>query len=352
MAPALGPDEDAFTLVATAVERALPLDGTVPATVRLLGDAADVTDDDLFAFLGGRAELFRAEGSASDAWAAIGAAQDGSDTSELVVAADLGRSDAGNEGPIGSAAYWFVTESSVAKPLAKESFAGARGTAMAAMLRGPSAASSPASVDWSGDWDPVPESGPVAGDWDPTAPPSMTVSEGAYVPRPRYLEGRPSRWRFAADRCGACGALTFPLRGRCHACGRTDGLQVERLPVDGGICVAVTVIGKGGQPTEFDAQVEALGPYAVALVDLVPGVRATLAVTDQPSDALRIGDRVGTRLRRLYAVDGAWRYGRKAVPFRTPAASVTPSVAAPAPTAPPATPRTRAGRGRSASRAE
>ncbi len=86
-------------------------------------------------------------------------------------------------------------------------------------------------------------------------------------------------------------------------------------PRDGAVVVAATVIGKGGQPTEFDPQVDALGSYGVVLAEFAPGVRLTLQVTDSAPDGVRIGDRVGTRLRRLYPMEGEWRYGRKAVPI-------------------------------------
>lgn len=78
--------------------------------------------------------------------------------------------------------------------------------------------------------------------------------------------------------------------------------------------VASTVIGPGGQPTEFDDQVAGSGAYGVVLVDLLPGVRVTLQVTDAKPGELPIGSRVATRLRRLYPMEGEWRYGRKAIP--------------------------------------
>ncbi|EQD38192.1 protein containing DUF35, partial [mine drainage metagenome] len=120
-------------------------------------------------------------------------------------------------------------------------------------------------------------------------------------------------WRFAAERCSSCAAVTFPTRGWCRGCGATEGLARVELPLSGGRVEAVTTIGKGGQPTEFDPLVEADGGYDVALVELAPGLRATLPVTDSPVGTLRVGDRVGTVLRRLYPMDGQWRYGRKAV---------------------------------------
>jgi uncharacterized OB-fold protein len=77
----------------------------------------------------------------------------------------------------------------------------------------------------------------------------------------------------------------------------------------------LTTIGRGGQPTEFDPMVDAVGPYQVAIVELAPGSRATLQVSDAAPGALKIGDRVSTRLRRLYPMEGEWRYGRKALPL-------------------------------------
>jgi uncharacterized OB-fold protein len=138
------------------------------------------------------------------------------------------------------------------------------------------------------------------------------VSEGAYLPDARYREGIESRWRFAADTCRACHHVTFPVRGGCRGCGRSDTLDRIYLPRSGGIVEAVTTIGRGGQPTEFDPLVEAQGSYEVVLVTLATGVRATMPLTDTTPGTARIGDRIGTVLRRLYPMDGAWRYGRKA----------------------------------------
>lgn len=89
----------------------------------------------------------------------------------------------------------------------------------------------------------------------------------------------------------------------------------ERLPRDGGEVVAATSIGPGGQPTEFDEQVATMGSYSVVLVELMRGARVTLQATDSRPGELEIGSRVATRLRRLYPMEGEWRYGRKAVPM-------------------------------------
>jgi len=178
---------------------------------------------------------------------------------------------------------------------------------------------------WVGDWDTDLRAGRPSGPLATRPPgvPPPRVSEGAYVPRPRYLEGLASRWRFVCDRCSACGNVTFPSRGRCRTCAREDSLEARALPLDGGRVLATTWIGRGGQPTEFDAQVEASGPYGVVIVELEPGVRATLPVADAGPGEIRIDDTVGTRLRRLYPIDGEWRYGRKAVPLASNGPSAT-----------------------------
>jgi uncharacterized OB-fold protein len=139
------------------------------------------------------------------------------------------------------------------------------------------------------------------------------VSEGAHVPRPRYVENLPSRWRFAADRCSACGTISFPRRGRCRQCGAREGLAEFELPREGTV-EASTVVAPGAQPTEFDPLVARTGAYGVVLVKLSDGARATLMVADGTNSPLPIGNRVGTQLRRLYPIEGEWRYGRKAVP--------------------------------------
>jgi uncharacterized OB-fold protein len=140
------------------------------------------------------------------------------------------------------------------------------------------------------------------------------VSQGAYVPHARYVENLPSRWRLVAERCGRCGRISFPARGRCRACGETERLAREALPRTGARVEAVTTVSAGAQPTEFDPQVDAQGSYDVAIVEVAPGVRVTAQVADARPGRVRIGDRVHLALRRLYAMEGEWRYGLKALP--------------------------------------
>jgi uncharacterized OB-fold protein len=170
-------------------------------------------------------------------------------------------------------------------------------------------------VRWVGDWtEPGTGIRPAGDRFLERAATASAVSQGAYVPHPRYLENLPSRWRLVADRCPACEGTTFPQRGFCRHCGASENLAAQLLPSESLEVEAVTTIGSGAQPTEFDPQVAATGPYDVALVSLAPGLRATLQVADAPPGQLQVGDRVDTILRRLYPMEGEWRYGLKAVP--------------------------------------
>ena len=314
---ALGPDEDGFTIAATAVERAVP-PGVGPGglrTIRVFGETGAAGSWGFGALLGTDVAV---ESNGSDGAAfrtALRAAINGAEPS-LVLAVESGPVGSGP----GAAAFWTGPSTETASPgvdLGPEPGAAAPLDVALRLFR--SVGTSYRST-WVGDWEPDhvrlrPSTRP--GERGALGTPT-SVSEGAYVPRPRYLEGVESRWRFVAERCTACGRVGFPARHRCRGCGRGDQLERYPLPQDGGKIEGVTWIGPGGQPTEFDAQVESSGPYGVALVELIPGVRATLQLTDCEPGAGRLGATVVTRLRRLYPMDGEWRYGRKAIPIDAP----------------------------------
>ncbi len=312
----IGPDEDDFTLLATALERAASRTGAVepPALLTLVGTPVRPEPTALAALLGGPVTVDPASRPGEGLAAALERAASG-DGVRWVVAVARDRPGAPSPPP-GEGAVAFRVEDGPSR-------AGFSLPTSAPDRAGPLAwafslgRASPLPPGWVGDWAEDPTAGLAATDAgrrEEAAPPN--VSQGAYVPPPRYEEGWSSRWAFVADRCGACDARTFPRRGRCRACGRSDGLRAEPLPLDGAEVLAVTWIGAGGQPTEFDSQVEAHGTYGVVLAQVAPGIRATLAVADGGANDVRIGGRVDTRLRRLYPIDGAWRYGRKAVPSR------------------------------------
>ncbi len=314
-------DEDLFTLAATALERVLPdpVPSGAPIPIDLVGDFDPAFDWAFPVLLGTPVALHREVGGPAGLRRALERAEPAGGPAHLVVLAEL---PSRRTGPTAVA---NAEDGAVAFLL------GDGGTAIAGQLPPPAEGTSSGlpearavrralgeaapSARWIGDWEPGSER-----QIDVGAPPAETrfaVSEGAYVSRPRYLENLPSRWRFEAEECPFCGTTTFPARGRCRGCGSREGLRSRRLPRDDALVVAATVIGPGGQPTEFDPQVTAQGGYGVVLAELAPGQRVTLQVTDAEPGRVRIGDRVDTRLRRLYATEGEWRYGRKAVPRAT-----------------------------------
>ncbi|HKV89988.1 MAG TPA: zinc ribbon domain-containing protein [Thermoplasmata archaeon] len=142
-------------------------------------------------------------------------------------------------------------------------------------------------------------------------------AEGAYVPKPRYLENLPSRWRLIADRCGKCGSWTFPARGSCRNCGAVAPLQPTPLARSGWVVEACTTVRPGAQPTEFDPFVLRAGAYDVVIARSPEGPRGTFQVAGPPGSA-PVGNTVDLVLRRLYPMEGEWRYGRKAVVRQAP----------------------------------
>ncbi|HYA54112.1 MAG TPA: hypothetical protein VEG42_00735 [Thermoplasmata archaeon] len=318
-------DEDEFTLAATAVERAWVGRQEEPGrvSVHLVGEFPSVVEWGFAPLLGHECEVVRHRPGFAELVSTVRVLEEERDGAAFVVAAaldDKGGGRAGSRGgPSGPGAVAFLLESAEeASPFPFDKASPARSALAGALRLGDPGHTVPRTVTFVGDWDR--RSAAKSGEDERPSRRAIdtaltSVSEGAYVPRARYLENLPSRWRFVAEVCGACHGTTFPARGVCRKCGRSDMLTALTLPLDGGRVVAVTTVGKGGQPTEFDAQVEATGPYDVALVELARGMRVTLQVTDAPAGTLAVGDHVNTRLRRLYSMEGEWRYGRKAVPI-------------------------------------
>lgn len=315
------PDEDAFTFAATALERASRRESSVgrPPTLRAIGVHDPPGLAALEAILGAPARRSPSEGGDGSVAAAVREASEGTGPGWIVAVASDGDGRGGSAlAPPGEgAAALLIDDRAGAIPLAPSLNEDdeRRHGALAALFAFVRAHPDP--NVWEGDWGADPANGaashPASGR---ATSPEFTVSQGAFVPAPRYEESRPSRWRFVADRCAACGVRTFPSRARCRGCGATEGLRPEPLPLDGARVVASTWIGQGGQPTEFDRQVETSGSYGVVLAEIAPDVRVTLTVADARPEDVRVGSTVDTVLRRLYPIEGSWRYGRKAVPPR------------------------------------
>jgi len=322
-APNASLDEDAFTLAATAAERAWSgqREEPEPVDVHLVGEFPAVAEWGFSALLGRATDVVRHAGGALELATTLHALEDGPGGAALLIAAELPgsapkRSARSAPRPAGAVAFRFEAADEPGR-FELPKMAASHSAVATAFKIGEGTQELPAWVHLVGDWGPSTAADRPPQERPPPEPVDVSsgaVSEGAYVPRPRYLENLPSRWRFLAEVCEACHGTTFPARGICRRCGRKEALTQVRLPFDGGRVVAVTTVGKGGQPTEFDAQVEAQGPYDVALVELARGMRVTLQVTDAPAGTLDVGDRVNTLLRRLYPMEGEWRYGRKAVP--------------------------------------
>jgi uncharacterized OB-fold protein len=321
--PVGAPDEDAFTLGATAAERAWAGRREEPGavTVHLLGEFPPVADWGFSPLLGRGTEVVRHPGDSGELTSTLRTLEDGAGGPAFLIAAELPERGTGraskSPGRGAAAVAYLFEESEETSPFPLPKSAAARTAVVTTLRLGGSSLDFPRFATLVGDWDRRPGAGrSIDKKLLPKVPEGNlgAVSEGAYIPRARYLENLPSRWRFLAETCNACQGTTFPARGVCRRCGRADALTAVALPYDGGRVVAVTTVGKGGQPTEFDAQVEAHGPYDVALVELARGMRVTLQVTDAAVGSLKVGDRVDTRLRRLYPMEGEWRYGRKAVP--------------------------------------
>jgi uncharacterized OB-fold protein len=148
----------------------------------------------------------------------------------------------------------------------------------------------------------------------PDPGPTHTVSQGAYVSQAQWDETLEVRLQLVASRCPQCGALRHPPREACPDCG-VGPTELLRVAPHGTVH-AVTRIGRGGAPSEFAAQQALTGEYAVAVVELAAGLRTVAQVTGADPRAVRIGDAVTMRVRRLFEQEGRTRYGLKAHPAR------------------------------------
>lgn len=124
----------------------------------------------------------------------------------------------------------------------------------------------------------------------------------------RIWRERKRRYRNEVGRCATCGAMHYPPRRVCDACG---GKDVElRTMAEGGKVLTHTVIRSA--PPGFANQV----PYVVAVLEMDDGTRLMAQVADvAPEDmatALRI--RLEFRKVREEGRSGIICYGHKAVP--------------------------------------
>lgn len=141
---------------------------------------------------------------------------------------------------------------------------------------------------------------------------------GANVSLPTWQRSLDQRYRLVAGQCSDCGALAFPPEGACPECRtRNEYVSVEMPRI--GTIRAVTTVGQGGAPPEFNEFQERAGDFANAIVEhSIPegSVKIPGQVTDVSPDSVSIGDEVEAVVRRLYVQEGISRYGCKYIPAR------------------------------------
>jgi uncharacterized OB-fold protein len=129
------------------------------------------------------------------------------------------------------------------------------------------------------------------------------------MPTPsRYWREIPQRYRFEAEKCRACGAVAFPPRPICPACG---GRQFDPVRLaESGKLLTYTIIRVA--PAGFEDQ----SPFALGIAELEDGVKLTAQVVDCDFAALKVGLRVRLEFRRISedGPAGIIHYGYKFVP--------------------------------------
>lgn len=148
--------------------------------------------------------------------------------------------------------------------------------------------------------------------WEAQAP--HAVPMGAYVPVATWNSGLEARYRLIASSCPQCLAAEYPPLNPCPVCGSPT--RMAPLPRRGRV-YTYTRIGRGGAPSEFDPLQEVAGEYTVVVVEFEGGVRVPGMVAEATASSLQIGQAMEPVFRRLYAQEGAWRYGTKFRPAST-----------------------------------
>ncbi len=124
---------------------------------------------------------------------------------------------------------------------------------------------------------------------------------------PRYAREIPQRYRLEAGRCKECGKLSFPPRLICPKC-RGRKFETVRLKEEGTI-LTFAIIRVAGE--KFSKQT----PFAVAIVELVDGVRLTTQIADVDLEKIEIGKKVRIVFRKIQeeGKSGILCYGYKAI---------------------------------------
>jgi uncharacterized OB-fold protein len=108
---------------------------------------------------------------------------------------------------------------------------------------------------------------------------------------PKHWRENARRYRLEAGKCTKCGAVHLPARLICPECGNEE---FDRINLSGrGEIETFTIIRTA--PSGFTD----FAPYAVVVVALDEGVSILGQITDCDPDALKAGDRVASKFRRM-----------------------------------------------------
>jgi len=124
----------------------------------------------------------------------------------------------------------------------------------------------------------------------------------------RVWRERNTRYRNEVGRCDGCGAMHYPPRLVCDACGSREMSPVAMA--EEGRVLTYTVIRTA--PPGFANEV----PYAVAVIEMDDGTRLMAQVSDIAVGDLKTGLRVRLEFRKIRQDGraGVICYGHKAVP--------------------------------------
>ncbi|HEX9817049.1 MAG TPA: OB-fold domain-containing protein [Candidatus Thermoplasmatota archaeon] len=142
--------------------------------------------------------------------------------------------------------------------------------------------------------------------WETKAPTGVPM--GAYIPKATWDASLDARYRLVASYCTTDRRGHHPPLDPCPICG---GPTETRELSTTGTLYTHTIIAAGGGPTEFDPFQDTDGTYGVGIVDFGDAIRVAGLLTETDLASLSIGQKMEAVFRRIYAQEGAWRYGTK-----------------------------------------
>lgn len=115
----------------------------------------------------------------------------------------------------------------------------------------------------------------------PMESPSRPIGQGLFT----WPSERPS---LLGSRCDHCGAVAFPSRRNCMACGRPD-VTIEELPRRGRLWTWTIQRFMPKEPYKSLETAETFEPFGLGYVELPGAVRVETRLTENDPKKLRIG---------------------------------------------------------------